>query len=434
MQAGEHSSMKIPRRVLINGGLAVVIVVALVVAGILLFKPFSATNASATGTQLTGTVQQGTVSSTISASGAIAEVRDVTANFGVSGTVASVDVAVGSTVTAGQTLGTLDTTDLQLTESADYTAYVYANQDLAAAEAQPNAQVSQINQAKQSVTQARNTYNEAKADLGKATLTAPISGLVIAVNGEVGSTTGSSSNSGSTGGGSGGSGSSNSSSSSSSSSGSGGSAFVTIADVSSYIVTANIAEADIAKVTVGQTASITFPALTGVTATAKVTSISPTATSSNSVVTYATTITLDKIPDGLRLGQTAEVAITIASSAADALYVPAAAITTANGTSTVKVVDPKTQKVTVTDVTLGVVGDDGTEIKTGLTAGETIVIGTVAATTGTGTTGTGTGFGTGTRGGFGGTGTGTRGGFGGFGGGTRGTGGFGGGNRNGTNG
>lgn len=400
--------MKIPRRVLINGGLAVVIVAALVIAGILLFKPFSATNASATGTQLTGTVQQGTVSSTISASGAIAEVRDVNANFTVSGTIASVDVAVGSTVTAGQALGTLDTTDLAATASTDYTAYVYANQDLVAAEAQPNAQVSQINQAKQSVSQARNTYNEAKANLAKATLTAPIAGLVIAVNGEVGSTSGSSSSSSSGSGGSGGSGASSSSSSSSSST-----AFVTIADVSSYIVTANIAEADIAKVTVGQAAAITFPALTGTTATAKVTAISPTATSSNSVVTYATTITLDKIPDGLRLGQTAEVAITISTSADDALYVPAAAITTANGTSTVKVVDAKTKKVVVTDVTLGVVGDDGTEIKTGLTAGETIVIGTVAATTTTtGTTGTGT------RGGFGGFG-GTGGGFGGNGGGTR---------------
>jgi len=401
------AGMKIPRRVLINGGLAAVIVVALVVAGILLFKPFSATNASATGTQLTGTVQQGTVSSTISANGAIAEVRDVSANFGVSGTIASVDVAVGQTVTAGQTLGTLDTTDLQATANTDYTALVYANQDLAAVQAQPGAQVSQINQAKQQVAQARATYNQAKANLAKATLTAPIAGLVTAVNGEVGATSG------------GAGGGSNSSSGSSTD-------FVTIADVSSYIVKANIAEADIAKVTVGQAATVSFPALTGITATAKVTSISPTASSSNSVVTYATTITLDKLPDGVRLGQTAQVAITIASSASDALYVPAAAITTVNGTSTVKVVDAKTGKVVVTDVTLGVVGDEGTEIKTGLTAGEKIVIGTVSnsSTTGanTGTTGR----------------NGTRGGFGGFGG-TGGTfpgGGNGGfvGNRNGSNG
>ncbi|MDP9027751.1 MAG: efflux RND transporter periplasmic adaptor subunit, partial [Actinomycetota bacterium] len=370
--------MKIPRRVLINGGLALVIVAALVIAGIVVFKPFSATTASATGTQLTGTVQQGTVSSTISASGAVAEAKDTPVSFAVSGTVASVDVAVGQTVTAGQQLGTIDPTALQAAVNLDYTAYVYAGQDLTAAEAQPNAQVSSINQAKQALTQARTTYNTAKANLAAATLTSPVAGLVIAVNGVVGNSTGSSSGSGSTSGS--GTGASTSSTSGSSTSSSSSSAFVTIADVSSYIVTANIAEADIANVTVGQPAAISFPALTGVTATAKVTSISPTATSSNSVVTYATTITLDAIPAKVRLGQTATVAITVASSAADALYVPAAAITTASdGTSTVKVVDAKTGKTTAVDVTTGVIGDAGTEIKTGLTVGETIVLGTVSA-------------------------------------------------------
>ncbi len=163
-------------------------------------------------------------------------------------------------------------------------------------------------------------------------------------------------------------------------------------------VTANIAEADIASVVVGQAATVTFPAMTGVSAKAKVTAIAPTATSSNSVVTYATTITLDSIPTGLRLGQTASVSITTKSSAATALYVPTAAITTVNGVSTVKVVDAKdpTKSTTVT-VTLGIVGNTGTEVKTGPKLGETIVLGTVSPTT-TGTTG-GT---TGGRGGFGG--------------------------------
>jgi macrolide-specific efflux system membrane fusion protein len=186
-------------------------------------------------------------------------------------------------------------------------------------------------------------------------------------------------------------------------------------------VAANIAEADISDVQVGQGASITFPALTGTTATAKVTAISPTATASNSVVTYATTITLDALPAKVRLGQTAQVAITVAATKDDALYVPAAAITTADGASTVKVV--KNGKTSTVDVTTGVVGDQGTEITKGLSAGETIVIGTVSAST-TGSTGTGT---TGTRGGFGGSG-GTGGfggaGIGGFGGSTGGTGGF----------
>jgi membrane fusion protein, macrolide-specific efflux system len=123
-----------------------------------------------------------------------------------------------------------------------------------------------------------------------------------------------------------------------------------------------------------------------VTTAATVSAISPTATASNSIVSYATTITLDTIPPGLRLGQTATVTITTKSSAADALYVPAAAITTgSDGTSTVKVV--KNGKTSSVIVVTGMVGDQGTEITSGLDAGETIVLGTAsAATAGTGTT------------------------------------------------
>lgn len=402
MRAAEHSSMKIPRGVLINGGLAAVIVAALVIAGLVLFKPFSATSASATGTLLTSTVQQGTVSSTVSASGAIEPASTTAVSFAVAGTIASVNVRVGQPVAAGEVLGTLDPSALQTTVDQDYQAYVYAGQDLAAAEVQPNAQVSQINSSKQALTQARNTYNAAKTQLAEATLTSPVAGLVIAASGTVGGSSGSGSSSGS----GDASGSTSSTATSTSSSG-----FVTVANTAQYIVTANIAEADIANVTVGQSATVSFPAMTGVTATAKVTNIAPIATTSNSVVTYATTITLDSVPAKVRLGQTATVAITVAASAADALYVPAAAVTTASdGTSTVKVVDSKTGKTSTVSVTTGVIGDAGTEIKSGLAVGETIVIGTVSAST-TATTGTGTGTGAGTRGGFGG-----NGGFGGTGG------------------
>ena len=100
------------------------------------------------------------------------------------------------------------------------------------------------------------------------------------------------------------------------------------------------------------------------------------------MVTYSTTITLDTIPEGLRLGQTADVTITTVSSAEDALYVPTAAITTAtDGTSTVDVVGDD-DEVTTTTVELGVAGDSGTEITSGVEVGETIVLGEVAASTG----------------------------------------------------
>jgi macrolide-specific efflux system membrane fusion protein len=365
--------------VLINGGL-VLVIAAGIVGGIVLLNPPKAT--SATGTQLTSTVQQGTVSQTITASGAIAPVKEVSANFGVSGTVAAVNVTVGQTVRKGQRIASLQTTTYQTAASEAWTAYVYAGENVTAAASQKNAQVSQINSAKQARAQAWDKYQSAQADLASTVLYAPASGLVIAVNGEVG-------------GSSGGSGASSSSSSSS--------GFATIAVTSQLTVTANIAEADIANVTVGQAAVVSFPAITGTTAAAKVTAIAPTATSSNSIVTYATTITLTEIPKGIRLGQTANVAITVATSADNALYVPSAAITTAtDGTSTVKVVDAKTGQLSSVTVTLGVVGDDGTEIKSGLTAGETVSLGTASTST-TGTTGT-TGTNRSRFGGFGGTG------------------------------
>ena len=168
------------------------------------------------------------------------------------------------------------------------------------------------------------------------------------------------------------------------------SAFITIADVSQMTMTASIAEADIADVAVGQAATVTFPALDDTESAATVTAIAPTATASNSVVTYATTLTLDAIPEGLRIGQTAEASIVIESSAEDALYVPSAAITdTGDGTGTVDVIGEDDEVTTVT-VETGVVGDQGTEIVSGLELGQTIVLGEVSVTdeesTDTGTT------------------------------------------------
>jgi macrolide-specific efflux system membrane fusion protein len=426
---------------LINTVLIAVILIA-AVSAFVIFNPFAGKSTAAT-TQLTGTVQQGTVSTTITASGSIAALQDVNADFGTSGTIASVRVGLGATVTKGQVLGTLQTADLSTAVtnaerdlSRAYSDLSAADSALASAESSakssPSNGAQSVSSAKQQANSAADAVDTAQAslataqeDLADATLKAPISGLVVAVNGTVGGTTsgsgnssssGSASSSASSGGGSTGSSASSSSSSST--------AFMTIANVSKYTVSAAIAEADIANVVVGQDATITFPAITGASSAAKVTAIAPTGTTSNSIVTYATTITLTDPPKNLRLGQTANVTITTASSKADALYVPAAAITTANGVSSVKVI--KNGKTTAVTVKTGLVGNEGTEITSGLTAGETIVIGTISATpsttTGTtGTTGTGGTGGFGNRGGFGGAGGGT-----GLGGGNRG--GFGGGN------
>ncbi|MCU1582539.1 MAG: efflux transporter, family, subunit, partial [Microbacteriaceae bacterium] len=97
-------------RLFLNSGLGVLTLAALVGGYFVVFPP-AATSSSAS--QLTTTVQKGVVSSTITASGAVAAASTVDANFAVSGTIASVDVSLGQTVTAGQQLGTLDTTTLK---------------------------------------------------------------------------------------------------------------------------------------------------------------------------------------------------------------------------------------------------------------------------------------------------------------------------------
>jgi membrane fusion protein, macrolide-specific efflux system len=381
--------MKISRPVLVNGILGLVIVAAIV--GVLVFVLPKSASGSGDATQLTSTVQQGVVSNSITASGQIDAEREVNANFKVSGTVSTIKVTLGDTVKKGDTLATVGTSTLKKSVStaksdlndawatlSDANAS-YSRAKKSGTDDQIASAKSQVRSAQKQVNSARDAVETAEDNLSAATLKAPISGLVVAINSSVGDSV-----AGSTGG---------------STSGGTTTAFITIADVDKLTMTASIAEADIADVEEGQSATVSFPALTDTTATATVTAIAPTATASNSVVTYATTITLDAIPDGLRLGQTAEVSIVIESSEADVLYVPSAAITTGtDGTSTVDVVADDGTTSTVT-VTTGVVGDQGTEITSGLTAGQTIVIGTVSATdTSDGST---TG-GTGTRGGFGG--------------------------------
>lgn len=401
--------MKVTRPFVVNTALAVAILVAAGGGALLVAHPFSP-SATAQSIQLTATVQRGTVSETIIASGSIAPIREIASSFPVSGTIATVAVAPGSVVTAGQTLGSLDTTPLTNALSSARSSLATANAQLAGARLALSASSTtvtvsahtgqggpvsasqstgssassvasarnQVTSAQGRVTAAQEGVDTATANLADATLTAPIAGLVVTVSGAVGDSTpagsiaeivassGTAATSGSSGGGE--------------ASGSVPMGFVTIADTSHLTVTAGIAEADVASVTVGLAATVVFPALSGKSATATVSSIAPIATTNNSVVSYPTIITLDTPTAGLRLGQTAEVVITTRTSSASVLYVPTAAITTTNGISTVKVV-AKDGTTSVATVTLGIAGDVGTLVATGLNEGETVVIGTVSAST-----------------------------------------------------
>jgi macrolide-specific efflux system membrane fusion protein len=153
-----------------------------------------------------------------------------------------------------------------------------------------------------------------------------------------------------------------------------------------------VAEADAANVHVGDRATVTFSALDR-TAQGRVTSIDLQDTVSNNVVEYGVTVTLNGAPHQIRLGQTASVSI-VTGVARNVLTVPSSAVTTTGNTSTVTVEENGQQSVR--PVQVGFVGDSTTEITSGLSEGDVVVV-----STGTG----GTGFtfpGGGVPGGFGG--------------------------------
>lgn len=171
---------------------------------------------------------------------------------------------------------------------------------------------------------------------------------------------------------------------------------------------AGYAEADIAKMAVGDTATATLPAIPASEVTGTVSAIAPTSTVVSNVVTYDVTIALVNPPSTVKVGMTADVSVVV-QTATDVLELPSAAITTTGPISTVTVLSNGTK--TVTRVTTGLVGDSTTQIESGVKVGEVVVepVASVsAATTGSITTGGfgglggGAGFGGGGFGGFGG--------------------------------
>jgi membrane fusion protein, macrolide-specific efflux system len=304
-------------------------------------------------------VAQGTVAATVTASGSVGATNTRSAAFTTAGTVTEIRVTVGEVVSAGQVLATVDATE--------------AGEQLDMAQANRTAARSALTRAKSggnedSIANAQNQLDQAESAVEKAqrtvdgtVLKAPMAGTIVAVNGAVGGSSGGSSSGGDK----------------TSGASTGSSGFMQLADLTKLQVTASVPEADATRLKLGQVASVSWNALTGARATGKVWSISPTASSGN-VVTYPITVTLDSIPEGARLGQTINLTVTVAE-VTDAIYVPAAAVRTAGGRTTVTVVADGQQEVRTVEV--GLAGDSYTQVLSGLTVGEQVALATVTSTT-----------------------------------------------------
>src|SRR5438093_947471 len=108
---GEQSMSRIFKSKVTIVVLVAVVIGALVFAG-LSMSARAATNQTKQTSQ--GLVTRGNIQSTVLSSAALQPANDLTLTFGTAGTIASIAVKPGDRVTKGQTLATLDTSDLEL--------------------------------------------------------------------------------------------------------------------------------------------------------------------------------------------------------------------------------------------------------------------------------------------------------------------------------
>ncbi len=159
------------------------------------------------------------------------------------------------------------------------------------------------------------------------------------------------------------------------------------------IVKISLNEVDIAKIKLGQKATLTFDAIDSLTITGSVYGIDSVGTVSQGVVTYNVSISLDVDDSRVKPGMSVS-AVVITNSVQDVVVVPSSAIKNKNGVSYVEVFSAPLPVAVVgtqgsisstlptqVEVQVGLADDTSTEVTSGLKVGDIIVTKTVTSKT-----------------------------------------------------
>ncbi|CAG0928943.1 Macrolide export protein MacA [Thermoflexales bacterium] len=215
-------------------------------------------------------------------------------------------------------------------------------------------------QAAAALEQSRLSLEQAKRDLASATLTAPFDGVITAVALTVGASR--------------------------------SNATLTMVDTSRLHVDVLVDETEIATVAIGQKATLTLDALSGITLTGEVANIDPAGTVSNGVVNYSVRVNLDPTDAPLKLDMTANAAL-IGEQHENVLAVPTTAIRSGramnrgNAQSGETGATPSSNMVMVLEngqprpvpVTVGMTAGDLTEVSGDLQEGDQVLIVTTSS-------------------------------------------------------
>lgn len=346
------------RRVLIGAGMLVAL--ALVAFGPQVVEQFS--KKTSTPALSTATVRSFQVSAT--ASGTLLPQTLLSVNFPVGGLVREIDVQVGAPVSRGQLLAKLDDAAQQASLHAAQAVLNAANAALAAALRGPNPNPNTIASAQAQVANATAQIQRAVADDAQTVLIAPSGGTVLDINAQVGDTV----SAGTTG--------------VPAIPGSSGTimdptsltsakAFMVIGNGTSFQVVAAFSQTDATQLATNQTGTVSFDALPGVNFACHVAAVANGASIVNGVPRFYAAVAPDRVDPRLRTGMTANVIIGIAQ-ATNVLAVPSQAVYLLNNLTYVDVWYQ--QRAVPTRVSTGLAGSQLTQISSGLTAGDQVLL------------------------------------------------------------
>ena len=321
-------------------------------------------------------VEESNLQNSVTATGTIEPVTSVTVGTQVSGIVSRLYVDYNSEVKKGQVIAELDKTNLlselntakanlsSLQSALNYQAANFnryqtlLNKGLVSADEFENAQLT-YRQATEQVKQAKEQVQRAQTNLGYATITSPIDGVVLSKSVEEGQTVAASFST--------------------------PELFKIAKDLTNMQVVANVDEADIGNVRAGERVSFTVDAYPDDKFQGTVTQVRQEATTTNNVVTYEVVINAPNGDLKLKPGLTANVTI-YTSEKTGVLCVPTKAlrftptaetvgkewkIADCNGKNKLWTIEGNTLKAHA--VKTGMTDGSQTEIVSGITKGTTIV-------------------------------------------------------------
>jgi RND family efflux transporter MFP subunit len=157
----------------------------------------------------------------------------------------------------------------------------------------------------------------------------------------------------------------------------GGTEVLTIADLNAMIINAQVNQADVPRLKVGETVEITVEAVAGLRATGTVERISPQAIIKNNIKGYPARIVLKNVDERVRPGMTANVKIPVAT-AENVTAVPLAAVFTEKNPETAQmeryVYVQQGDTFEKRNVKVGVSDFECAEIQEGLKSGEVVTL------------------------------------------------------------